>query len=123
MENKKSIAPLDFVRAKGKYPDSFKIHIVKDETNQYTKICSEIEKGKPYPCEYVGLVTEINSSGECSIEWLGDGNKHLHNAWWEQEKLEKIDSLPHLLARNMAHPFGNNKKEVDKYYNKNDNLN
>lgn len=113
----KSIAPLDFVRAKGNYPDSFKIHIVKDETNQYTKICSEIEKGKPYP-EYVGLVTEINSSGECSIEWIGAGNKHLHNAWWEQEKLEKIDSLPHLLARNMAHPFGSNGKEVDKYYNK-----
>lgn len=115
MGNKNSIAPLDFVRAKGNYPDFFQIKIQKDGTNEFSIYTG---KGKPYPREYVGLVTEINSSGECSIEWLGDGNRHLHNAWWEQEKLEKIDSLPHLLARNMAHPFGSNKKEVDKYYNK-----
>lgn len=72
--------------------------------------------GEPYEDRYIGLVTEVSSDGRCSVEWLGDGNKYLHNAWWEQENLEKEDSLPHLLARQMAHPFGNNRKEVDKYY-------
>ena len=59
-----------------------------------------------YSCDnekYVGLV-------------IGEGNKHLHNAWWSQDELIKIDSLPNLLAREMAHPFGQNREKADDFY-------
>ncbi len=73
-----------------------------------------------YSCDnekYVGLVTEVDGiGGSCSVEWLGEGNKHLHNAWWSQDELIKIDSLPNLLAREMAHPFGQNREKADDFY-------
>ena len=73
-----------------------------------------------YSCDnekYVGLVTEVDGiGGSCSVEWLGEGNKHLHNAWWSQNELIKIDSLPNLLTRKMAHPFGQNRKKADEFY-------
>ena len=73
-----------------------------------------------YSCDnekYVGLVTEVDGiGGSCSVEWLGEGNKHLYNAWWSQNELIKIDSLPNLLTRKMAHPFGQNRKKADEFY-------
>ena len=73
-----------------------------------------------YSCDnekYVGLVTEVDGiGGSCSVEWLGEGNKHLHNAWWEPEELQKEDSLPNLLTREMAHPFGQNREKADEFY-------
>ena len=56
-------------------------------------------------------VVIIDQNRKCSIEWLGEGNKHLHNAWWKPEELQKEDSLPNLLAREMAHPFGQNREK------------
>ena len=108
-----NIKPLDFVRPKGYESDSECIVIFHDN------ISFEREKGGPYPDRYVGLVTEVSNDGACSVEWLGDGNRFLKCAWWNQEELVKEDSLPNLLAREMAHPFGNNRKDVDKYYPKN----
>lgn len=64
-------------------------------------------KDKPH---IVGLVTECSpSNGECSIEWLTDYKHEYKNAWWYQDELTKVDSLPALLTREMAHPFGMNK--------------
>lgn len=54
----------------------------------------------------VGMITE--GSGSFSIRWLGSHN--IKSAWWSpDEGLEVIDNLPNFLARNMAHPFDNNK--------------
>ena len=73
-----------------------------------------------YSCDnekYVGLVTEVDGiDGSFSVEWLGEGNKHLHNAWWKPEELQKEDSLPNLLVREMAHPFGQNGEKADEFY-------
>lgn len=104
------IKPLDFVRPKGKYSDGLNITI------SSSGISSQIVEGDSYPDRYVGLVTEVSSDGSCSVEWLGEGNKYLHNAWWSQEELVIEDSLPNLLAREMVHPFGNNADQVDNYY-------
>ena len=88
------IKPLDFVR-------------IKNSVGKYYESCEK----------YVGIVTEVDGvDGSCSVEWLGEGNKHLHNAWWKQEELQKEDSLPNLLARVMAHPFGQNREKADEFY-------
>ena len=110
--NEYNIKPLDFVRPKGNYPDGMKIIISSGG------ISTQTVKGDPYPDRYVGLVTEVSNDGSCSVEWLGNGNRFLKTAWWSQEELVKEDSLPNLLAREMAHPFGNNANQVDKYYPK-----
>lgn len=107
------IKPLDFVRPKGKESDTMIIGVTSEGVSS-----EKIVEGQPYPDRYVGLVTEVSYDGSCSVEWLGDGNRFLKTAWWKQEELAKEDSLPNLLAREMAHPFGNNWKEVDKYYPK-----
>ena len=61
----------------------------------------------------VGMITEGGSS--FSIRWFGSPN--IKSAWWSPEEgLEVIDNLPNFLAKNMAHPFGNNKQIPDKVY-------
>ena len=61
----------------------------------------------------MALVTEINSSGCASLEYLGGGNPTQEkNAWWASG-LEVVDSLPHLLAVLAAHPFGDGKKAAN----------
>ena len=102
------IKPLDFVRPKGVRGKGDPVVII-DQNNGMVSFASYL--GEPYPNQYVGLVTEVDKSGKCSIEWLGEGNKHLHNAWWKPEELQKEDSLPNLLAREMAHPFGQNREK------------
>lgn len=57
----------------------------------------------------IALVTETNNGGkEASISFIGGGNPtYEKNAWWKAgEGLIKIDSLPWLIARATAHPFG-----------------
>ena len=107
------IKPLDFVRPKGVRGKGDPVVII-DQNNGMVSFASYL--GEPYPNQYVGLVTEVDKSGKCSIEWLGEGNKHLHNAWWKPEELQKEDSLPNLLAREMAHPFGQNREKADEFY-------
>ena len=108
-----TIKPLDFVRPKGIRGKGDPIVIIEKDTG-IVSFASCL--GEPYPDRYVGLVVEVDSLGECAIEWLGEGNGNLRCAWWKPEELQKEDSLPNLLARTMAHPFGNGAKEVDKYY-------
>lgn len=88
------IKPLDFVR-------------IKNSVGKYYESCEK----------HVGLVTEVNSvDGSCSVEWLEDGGKYLRNAWWGEDELVKIDSLPNLLTRKLAHPLGRNAKNADEFY-------
>ncbi len=61
------------------------------------------------------MVTETNGGGSsASIAFLGGGNPTgERNAWWhEGEGLLVIDSLPRLLAKEMAHPFGTGREDV-----------
>lgn len=111
-----NIRPLDFVRPKGNEPDNMSVIITSSGASFYET------KGQPYPDRYVGLVTEISNDGSCSVEWLGHGNRFLKTAWWSQEELVKEDSLPNLLAREMAHPFGNNASQINIYYPKGQNI-
>lgn len=93
--NKSDIKPLDFVRKR-----DAKINETWD----------------------VGLVTTVQGiGGDCSVEWLGEGNKRHYNAWYKQKELTKIDSLPHLLSRELSGFmfYGSNRNErIGKFYEK-----
>lgn len=107
--NKSKIKPLDFVKAKPYTDTEYRIQIC--------PAFKQIRKEKKRIPREIGIVTEVCPDGRMSVEWIG-GSKTLHNSWWEPDKLIKIDSLPNLISRNMAHPFGNNKKYVDEFYPK-----
>lgn len=58
----------------------------------------------------VGIITEVSTTQgilSASIEFLNGFNGE-KNAWWDADEFEIIDSLPDLLSRKLAHPFGNN---------------
>jgi hypothetical protein len=64
----------------------------------------------------VAIVTETNDNGVmASLEYFGGLNpKGEYNAWWRDgDGLIVIDSLPHLLARTMAHPFGSGRCDLE----------
>lgn len=107
--DKFNIHPLDFIK-----PKPF-------QESQCHLICSDSKillnmAEKRITSTQIGMVTEITDDGRLSIAWIGPNSDLLKNAWWEQDELEKIDSLPHLLAREMTNSFGNGRKEVDKYF-------
>ncbi len=55
----------------------------------------------------LAIIQETNDHGkQASIEYIGRCETGEHNAWWDADDLTVIDSLPHLLARCVAHPFG-----------------
>mgnify|MGYP000130536344 CR=1 FL=1 len=107
--DKFNIRPLDFVKAKP-FQES-QCHLICSDSKVLLNMAE-----KSITSAQVGLVTEISNDGRLSIAWIGPNSDLLKNAWWEQEELEKLDSLPHLLAREMTNPFGDNRKEVDKYF-------
>ena len=53
------------------------------------------------PSGGVGLVTVVSESGTASVEWI-NGFAGGKSAWWKSDELKVIDSLPDLLAREMA---------------------
>jgi hypothetical protein len=68
------------------------------------------------PLGAIALVTEAGD-GQCSITFLAEtkrtGEK---NAWWDEDELTWVDSIPRLLANAMAHPFGTNKRQGDENF-------
>ena len=66
----------------------------------------------------IAVITETNNNGkQASINYItGLNPKSEHNAWWDENKLEIIDSIPHLLAKSMAHPFGNGKADAEIFH-------
>ena len=55
--------------------------------------------------------TDKKERATYSIIYLNGCNPgNEHNAWWQEHELSLIDSLPQILARNLIHPFGNNKQ-------------
>ena len=69
----------------------------------------------------VGLITEVGSFNngaeeiwQASIAWVG--SKESKVAWWLENEVIVIDSLPNVLTRKLAHPFGNNQDKANKFY-------
>lgn len=60
------------------------------------------------------LVNEVTEGG-VSITFIGE-SKGEKNAWWNPAQLKVVDNLPNLLARKIAHPFGDGRKYVDTYF-------
>jgi hypothetical protein len=72
----------------------------------------------------IAIITETNDEGsEASLEFIGNGNPHLlsqnineKSAWWDANELTVIDSLPYLLSRTMAHPFGEGADDAEHFF-------
>lgn len=66
----------------------------------------------------IAFITETNDNGkQASITYIGDLNiGREHNAWWDVSELTVIDSIPKMLARATAHPFGKGKNDVDVFF-------
>ena len=66
------------------------------------------------PKNAIAIVTETNKEGQSvSIVFIGENTTGEHNAWWNASDLTVIDSIPKILAKEMADPFGNGKKDVE----------
>ena len=66
----------------------------------------------------IALVAETNTSQgrrQASIVHIG-GTGQEKSAWWNECELTVIDSLPYLLARKMAHPFGSGDDDADRFF-------
>lgn len=63
------------------------------------------------PLGAIALVSEVNEpqqpgmKRQASITFIGP-SKGEHNAWWSEDELQVIDSLPRILAVGLCHPFG-----------------
>ena len=69
------------------------------------------------PKNAIAVVTETNTGGQSvSIVFIGENTTGEHNAWWNASDLTVIDSIPKILAKEMAHPFGNGKKDVELFF-------
>ncbi len=63
----------------------------------------------------IAFITETNDNGKkASITYIGDLNTGMErSAWWSVSELTVIDSIPKMLARATAHPFGRGKDDVE----------
>jgi hypothetical protein len=64
-----------------------------------------------------GLPSKFNNNDRHSIDFI-DNPYREYNAWWNDNELQYLTSIPALLTNAMAHPFGNNKKLGEKYFPK-----
>lgn len=66
----------------------------------------------------IAIVVETNGDGnEASIDYINGCNPgREHNAWWGKSQLKVIDSVPHILAKAMKHPFGSGGQDVEKFF-------
>ena len=67
----------------------------------------------------LAMVTEVGEDGQSAIDYLGGYDiaaTSEKNAWWAESELTVLDSIPRLLANAMAHPFGANKHQGDRFF-------
>jgi len=71
------------------------------------------------PLGGIGWITETNSSGtEASVKFFNTCNvAEEKSAWWNENELLIIDSIPRTIAMATAHPFGNGRKDVELFFN------
>lgn len=110
MEERK-IQPLDFVRVKkGLEKNSSILTISQSKGLMVAEKKEPVDSGE----RNVGIVCEVDKTGDVSIEWIGESS--LYNAWWKPECLEIVDSLPNLLAREMSNHFGHGRDMVNSFF-------
>ena len=67
----------------------------------------------------IALVNETNGDAgsiEVSITFINPEHGEEYNAWWKEEDLKVINSLPYILANGMSHPFGRGYITAKKYF-------
>ena len=67
----------------------------------------------------IALVNETNGddeSVEVSITFINPEHGEERNAWWREEELKVINSLPYILANGMRHPFGRGHITAKKHF-------
>lgn len=66
----------------------------------------------------IAFITETNDNGKtASISYINNLNtSNEHNAWWDEDELEVIDSIPRLIADATCHPFGKGPKDVKAFF-------
>jgi len=102
-------------------------YATEDLVSKYNDVLREIDK-KNYSCikpldfvmakgnTNIGIVTETNGvGGTCSVSWIIK-KTGLHNAWWNQDELIKVNNLPNMIAKSFAIPFAGNEDTVDEFY-------
>lgn len=99
--------PLDIVRVRRDYFDG-------ENESPEIKLTSRQKKRKERSLANMGLVTEVDGSG-ASVRWFLP-DKELYTAWWNEEDLEVVGNLAAILSDEMAHPFGGNRKQGEKFY-------
>ncbi len=64
----------------------------------------------------IALVTETSHRGsKVAIVWLGPHTGE-RNAWWRDDELKVVNSLPRVLAKILAHPMGNGREDVERFF-------
>ena len=67
----------------------------------------------------IALVKETNEDAESikvSITFINPEHGEERNAWWREEDLKVINSLPYILANGMRHPFGKGQITAKKHF-------
>lgn len=105
--------PLDFVE------------LIDYEVVEYVFNAGALEDGEKLSLEKyintipysVGIITEVGEDSEgakYSVRWIG--GKINKCAWYRDDELVKIDSLPRILSNCIAHPFGGHTNQGDEYF-------
>ena len=66
----------------------------------------------------IAIVSETNhNTTKVSITFINT-LKHPedYNSWWNSDELTVIDSIPLILAKGLAHPFGSGKIDAEKAF-------
>lgn len=69
----------------------------------------------------IAMVTECSPATDSwpvnkySIDYIINP-EHERNAWWMENELEKLVSIPVLIAKAMCHPFGDNEHKVEQVF-------
>ena len=71
----------------------------------------------------IGMITETNNKGtQASVDFIykvkPDGLNGEKNAWWKEEELEILTSLPLLLSEATCHPFGKGQEDAEYFFNR-----
>ena len=108
------LKPLDFVRPKGTVGGRW--------SSEQGKI---LEHRREVCTDNIGIITEITPPTQnmpwyqASVQWLDnriDKNIGLFNAWWHEDDLIVVGSLPNVLANSLCHPFSSYKDHPNKVF-------
>lgn len=67
----------------------------------------------------IALVNETNEDNgliNVDITFINPEHGGERNAWWREEDLKVINSLPYILANGIRHPFGKGQITVKKHF-------